>query len=211
MNKRFVCAAAIALWTLLPAALFAQHDLSLWNRSGYGENVAYPWYLYLGSKVTFDARYNFDQKETGAAYVGKTFGNAKLTAVPAAGVLFGKYNGISPQLYLMVNTGRLSLFTMHQYVKRLGSESNDFQYHWIDALFIVNKHLSVGPDYQVYHEPNSGYVEHDLGPSAKYVITSIPVGEKCKLSPYLRAWYARSLGPENSGSNLLFLTIGASF
>ena len=211
MKLRITRHAVIALWIFLPTALFAQNDLSLWNRSAYGENVPYPWYLYIGSKVSFDARYNFDQKKTGAMFVGKPIGNSKFMAIPAAGALFGKYNGISPQVYFLVNVGRMNLFTMHQYVKALGQSSNDFQYHWVDALFVTNKHLSVGVDYQVYHEPKSGFAEHDLGPSAKYVLGSFKVGEKRTMSPYLRAWYARSLGPGNSDANLLFLVLGASF
>lgn len=211
MRIRIIWLATIAILPFLPTALLAQHDLSVWNRSAYSENVPYPWYLYIGSKVSFDARYNFDQQKTGAGFVGKPIGNSKFMAVPAVGALFGKYNAISGQVYFLVNTGRLNLFTMHQYARGLGQKSNDFQYHWIDALFAINKHVFVGPDYQIYHEPKARFAEHDIGPSVKYVLGSFKVGEKRKLSPYLRAWYARSLGPDNPDANLLFLTIGASF
>lgn len=198
--------ALILLLAVSPA--FAQSDLSFWNRYGCGENLSYPWYTYFGPKIVVDARYNFDQKKTAGIYAGKMLGGKKFTAIPTGGALFGKYNGISPQIYFMSSAGRFNYFSQHQYVKGIGS--HDFQYHWIDILVTANKHLSAGVDWQIYHEWRGNVAENDIGPSAKYVFGPVRREEK-EVSPYLRIWYAKSVGPANKGADFLYAAVGVSF
>lgn len=209
MKNWFVVGVVSAIICACAGSALGQSDLSYWDRQAYGENISYPWYTYFGKKIVVDARYGFDQKKTAGLYVGKQIGNRTFSAIPAGGVLFGAYNGISPQIYLIANTGRFSLFTQSQYVKGLGS-SNDYQYHWVDTLVSANKHIAAGVDWQVYHEWAAHYAEHDIGPSAKITFGPLQRGDK-EISPYIRMWYARSLGPDKKGVDLFYTALGVSF
>jgi hypothetical protein len=125
--------------------LAAQHDVSFWNRHGFGEELQFPWYTYFGEKFTADARYNYDQKKTLGLYFGKKFGSRKFSVVAEAGMLAGQYKGIGPELHILASVRGWEVFTQSQYSKGLKG-CTDFQYHWVDVLRPIGKHWAVGAD-----------------------------------------------------------------
>jgi len=87
-----------------------------------------------------EARYNYEDRETGSAFVGwnLSFGEElKLGLTPMLGGVFGRTNGIALALTLTLEWGPLALWTQSEYVFDLGDSSASYFYAWSE--------LSVSP------------------------------------------------------------------
>ncbi len=191
----------VAFWFLVPSCAAQENDFSLWLRRTNKENFLIPWYTHDGQKAFFDARYNFDMPKSAGVFVGKNLKTGRFSFIPEAGVIFGKYNAVSPELLVIINTKRFLLFSQNQYSFGVAGNT-DFAYHWIDFVVNVNKWLALGADEQVFKEFILGsQTQVDVGPAAKITVKKM----------YFRLWPAWSVGPANVGRRTLFAGIGYVF
>jgi hypothetical protein len=173
-----------------------QLDASFWLKISDGDVRHIPWYVYNGEDVVVDARFNFDQPETFAVFLGRPFGSGNLTLTPSFGCLIGPdYMGLSVQFNVLAALNkRTSLFALNQYA--LMDDTPDFLYHWGDLLYSLNDRILVGLDEQIYKESGSG-VFIDIGPVVK---VPLPHGLYAKL---WAAW-----DPFHNYQRKVFLGIG---
>jgi hypothetical protein len=78
-------------------------------------------------------RYNYENLETGSAWIGYNFeAGDRLTfkLTPEVGGIFGDTNGIAPGWGFSLNYWRLELYSESEYVFDLGSKSGNFFYTW---------------------------------------------------------------------------------
>jgi hypothetical protein len=94
-----------------------------------------------------EARYNYEDRETGSAFVGwnLSFGEElKLGLTPMLGGVFGRTSGIAPALTLTLEWGPLALWSQSEYVFDLGDSSGSFFYAWSELSVTGPDWLRVG-------------------------------------------------------------------
>jgi hypothetical protein len=80
-----------------------------------------------------EARYNYEDLETGSAWVGYNFGGGKKLAwefTPMLGGVFGNTTGIAPGYKGSVNWWKLELYSEGEIVLDAGDWSESFFYNW---------------------------------------------------------------------------------
>jgi hypothetical protein len=189
---RFILSLILILAIVAPVSA-GVHDASVWSKWDGGKTTVIPWYVYSGPHATVDTRFNFDQRNTFALFLGKSFAKGKLSITPYLGGMVGDYSGTSAQLNFFVSSGKKSLFVMNQYAWM--DRSPNFAYHWADGLVQINKHLALGFDEQAYKEPRGDWYV-DVGPVAK-----VSVGHA-----YLKAW--GTIDPGHDWDRKFFIGIG---
>lgn len=94
-----------------------------------------------------EARYDYEDRETGSAFVGwnLSFGeDLRLGLTPMLGGVFGRTNGIAPALTLTLEWGPLALWSQSEYVFDLGDSSSSFFYAWSELSVSNAGWLRVG-------------------------------------------------------------------
>jgi hypothetical protein len=94
-----------------------------------------------------EARYNYEDRETGSAFVGwnLSFGEElRFGLTPMIGGVFGRTNGIAPALTLTLEWGPLALWSQSEYVFDLGDSSASFFYAWSELSVSNGDWLRVG-------------------------------------------------------------------
>jgi hypothetical protein len=97
--------------------------------------------------VHLEARYNYEDRETGSAFVGwnLSFGEElRLGLTPALGGVFGRTNGIAPALTLTLEWGPLALWSQGEYVFVFGDSSASYFYCWSELSVTIDDWLRVG-------------------------------------------------------------------
>lgn len=80
-----------------------------------------------------EARYNYEDLETGSAWVGYNFGGGEKPAwefTPMLGGVFGNTTGIAPGYRGSLSWWRLELYSEGEYVIDTGDSSESFFYNW---------------------------------------------------------------------------------
>jgi hypothetical protein len=80
-----------------------------------------------------EARYNYEDLETGSAWVGYNFGGSETLAweiTPMLGGVFGNTTGIAPAYKGSLSWWKLELYTEGEYVVDTGNTSESFFYNW---------------------------------------------------------------------------------
>ena len=80
-----------------------------------------------------EARYNYENLETGSAWVGYNFsGGSKLAweLTPMLGGVFGNTTGIAPGYSGSLSWWKLQLYSESEYLVDTGDSSGDFFYNW---------------------------------------------------------------------------------
>jgi hypothetical protein len=83
-----------------------------------------------------EARYNYEDLETGSFFIGRNFEageNVTLTAVPMFGVVLGSTQGVAPGAEIEVAWRGLALYAESEYVIDLEEEDASFLYTWVEA------------------------------------------------------------------------------
>ena len=94
-----------------------------------------------------EARYNYEDRETGSAFVGwnLSFGeDLKFGFTPMLGGVFGRTNGIAPALTLTLEWGPLALWSQSEYVFDLGDRTASYFYSWSEFSFSNEDWLRIG-------------------------------------------------------------------
>ena len=94
-----------------------------------------------------EARYNYEDRETGSAFVGWNLSvgeELRFGVTPMIGGVFGRTNGIAPALTLTLEWGPLALWSQGEYVFDLGDASASFFYSWSEFSVTGPEWLRVG-------------------------------------------------------------------
>lgn len=94
-----------------------------------------------------EARYNYEDRETGSVFVGwnLSFGEElKLGLTPMLGGVFGRTNGIAPALTLTLEWGPLAFWSQCEYVFDLEDSSGNFFYAWSELSVSIVDWLRAG-------------------------------------------------------------------
>lgn len=89
-----------------------------------------------GSRLHLEARYNYEDRETGSLWVGANFGageNLVFEATPMLGAVFGNTNGIAPGWKLSLGYHWLELYSENEYVFDTDDSEGNFYYNWSEA------------------------------------------------------------------------------
>ena len=98
-------------------------------------------------RLHLEARYNYEDLETGSAWVGVTFGGGeKLTweVTPMVGGVFGNSTGVAPGYKGTLGWWKLGLYTEGEYLIDPGDRSANFFYSWSEFTLSPNDWFRVG-------------------------------------------------------------------
>ena len=105
-------------------------------------NQAYVWMPVLNytNKHGFygEARYNYEELQTGSLYAGKKFTGGKkinYSVTPMLGVVFGKYNGGSAAMNVDFEYERIFFSGQLQYTVNKENKEENFFYNWAEAAW----------------------------------------------------------------------------
>ena len=102
-------------------------------------------------KLHLEARYNYEDKQTGSAFAGwrfETNGKNTFGATPMLGIVFGNTNGIAPGLELDATFKRIVFYSETEYVVNFSGKENNFLYTWGELAFKPMEAFSIGFCYQ---------------------------------------------------------------
>jgi len=94
-----------------------------------------------------EARYNYEDRETGSVFIGRNFEfgeNVTLTAVPMIGIVLGSTQGVAPGAEVGISWRRVELYAESEYVFDLEASDDSFLYTWIEATVAPVDWLRVG-------------------------------------------------------------------
>jgi len=116
-------------------------DFSL-NLSGYlvpnDRSYAMPTFSADREHLHLEARYNYEDQETGSTWVGYNFDAGKklvLEITPMVGGVFGNTTGVAPGYELSLNYSKLALTSDGEYVFDPGNRDNSFLYSWNELVY----------------------------------------------------------------------------
>ncbi len=103
---------------------------------------------YKGKKNFYaEARYNYEDVNTASLYAGRSFSGGKkleFTVTPMAGVVFGKYNGISTAVNSEADYRGLNFSSQIQYTINTNNNMENFFYNWAEVSCSFFKKLYAG-------------------------------------------------------------------
>ena len=95
-----------------------------------------------------EARYNYEDLETGSLWVGYNFSvgdKIRLNIAPMLGGVFGRTTGVAPGLRGSLRWWRLELYGEGEYVFNTRERANSFFYLWSELTLSPVDWLRVGP------------------------------------------------------------------
>jgi hypothetical protein len=135
------CAARVWGQTQPPAPVAASPASSTWSFSAAAYtyllpddgNYAQPTFTADRDGLHLEARYNYENLETGSVWIGYNFGGGETLAwelTPLLGGVFGETSGIAPGYKGSVSWRRIELYSEGEYVFASGTSSDSFFYNW---------------------------------------------------------------------------------
>jgi hypothetical protein len=94
-----------------------------------------------------EARYNYEDADTGSFFVGWTFeagSTLELEVTAMVGAVFGELDGLAPGYELTLSYGRFSLYDEGEYVVDLDDSAENFLYNWLELTYTPLDWLRVG-------------------------------------------------------------------
>jgi len=102
-------------------------------------------------KLRLEARYNYEDRNTGSAFAGwrlETGKKVQLEAIPMIGFVFGNTNGIAPGLELSVTYKKLDYYSETEYLVDFAGNENNFFYTWGELAISPVGALRTGISFQ---------------------------------------------------------------
>ena len=125
-------------------------DFSL-NISGYlvpnDRSYAMPTFSADREHLHLEARYNYEDQDTGSMWVGYNFDAGKklvLEVTPMVGAVFGNTTGVAPGYELSLTYRKLALTSDGEYVFDTGNRDNSFLYSWNELVYSPTDWLHAG-------------------------------------------------------------------
>jgi hypothetical protein len=94
-----------------------------------------------------EARYNYENLETGSVWVGYNFSKGEdftFEITPMLGLVFGETDAIAPGFKLTLGYGKLELYSEGEYVFDQEDSSENFYYSWNELTFYLTDALRAG-------------------------------------------------------------------
>ena len=98
-------------------------------------------------RLHLQVRYNYENQETGSAWIGCNFhfgSKVEFELTPALGGVFGATDGIAPGWSFSLSYWRLELYSESEYVVDLGNSSDSFFYTWSELTVSPKEWLRAG-------------------------------------------------------------------
>ena len=95
----------------------------------------------------FEARYNYEDRETGSVFGGYMFeggGELSWSLTPMVGVVFGNTDGIAPGLLTSFNWKKFDFYSESEYVVDFAAKENNFFYTWTEFAITPFKNFRTG-------------------------------------------------------------------
>ena len=131
--------------------LQAQVKGGMENYHSISQKESYLWMpvLHYTGKKGFHAegRYNYEDINTGSVYAGKTFTGGNVfpySITPMAGIVFGKYNGVSVAMNFELNYKQVFFSGQFQYTKNYRIATDNFFYDWSELAWQLTKKIYGG-------------------------------------------------------------------
>ncbi len=139
--------------------IYGLSALSCFSQKNYGVSQDYYIYQNSGSAIVpliyyetknhwyTVARYNYEEDQTLSLQLGKKFsreGSISYSVIPLAGLLAGKFNGLSICMQTEIEAGKFSLFTEPEYCFQLKEPAEKFFYNWSEFSFQLSKSFYTG-------------------------------------------------------------------
>lgn len=157
MHKKYL----LLLIVLASVKLFGQEGESdstsskQWNFSAWAElfilpgesDIFNPTFYARHNKLHLEARYNYEDINTGSAWAGRRFKfgqGVKFVVVPMAGLVFGNTNGIAPGLELEVMYKKFDFYSESEHVFDFNSKENNFFYMYSELAIRPIKPIRTG-------------------------------------------------------------------
>jgi hypothetical protein len=99
------------------------------------------------ARLHLEARYNYEDKETGSLWVGYDFSVGRklvLEATPMVGAVFGNTRGIAPGYQISLTRDKLALSTTGEFVFDLHNGDKSFFYTWTELSYSPLEWLRAG-------------------------------------------------------------------
>lgn len=96
-------------------------------------DYAQPTFIADRGWLHLEARYNYEDLETGSVWIGFNFSvgdEVTLEFTPMVGAVFGEQNGVAPGYELTLSWWKLELYTEGEFVFGTDDRSEDFFYNW---------------------------------------------------------------------------------
>lgn len=124
-----------------PPALAKEADRRAWSFSAYAyyyfvpddSNILVPVVTADRGRLHLEARYNYEDRDTGSAWIGYNlrFGkNLTWDITPMVGAVFGDTNGVAPGYKSTLRWWKLELYSEGEYVVDTRDSSDSFFYTW---------------------------------------------------------------------------------
>jgi hypothetical protein len=97
-------------------------------------------------KFHLEARYNYEDLDTGSIWIGRNFSfgkKLKLDIAPMLGGVFGKLNGVAPGYTATLSFRRISLYSQSEYLIE-ADPVNRFYYNWSEVSYHATDWFRVG-------------------------------------------------------------------
>lgn len=98
-----------------------------------GNDYAQPTFIADRGAVHLEARYNYENLDTGSVWLGRNFAGGDDLAwafTPMLGCVFGNTTGLAPGYRGSLGWRKLELYSEGEYVFDTGNSSKDFFYNW---------------------------------------------------------------------------------
>jgi len=101
-------------------------------------NYAQPTVAARHGGLHLEARYNYEDRETGSIWIGCVFGGGdslEWEITPLAGGVFGQTTGVAPGYKGSLNWRRLEAYSEGEYLFDTGESTDSFFYNWSELTF----------------------------------------------------------------------------
>ena len=112
------------------------------NISGYlvpnDRSYAMPTFSADRARIHLEARYNYEDQETGSLWAGYQYHVGRklvLEATPMIGAVFGNTKGVAPGYELSLTYWKISLISDGEYVLDTRNRHNSFLYSWNELVY----------------------------------------------------------------------------
>jgi len=132
-------APARATWSVAGSALYyALPD---------DENYVQPMVVARRDRLHLEARYNYEDRDTGSLFGGWAFGGGKeftWEAIPMLGAVIGHTDGVAPGCTITLAWKQLSVYSENEYVVDFADREGDFFYDWSEVTWDPADWIGVG-------------------------------------------------------------------
>lgn len=102
-------------------------------------------------KLHLEARYNYEDSNTGSAWIGYNLSGGKKLKyrfTPMTGAVVGNTNGIAGALVSELEFKQVSLYSESEYVYDLNDAEGSFYYNWTDLAYSFTRRFWLGLSFQ---------------------------------------------------------------